>query len=128
MEREATTVLIADRLPQVRAGLRLLLDQSTEWSVAGEVANAASAAKVATERRPDLVLLEWGLPGAKRGAIIGVLRAARPEVTVVALSADPDARRDALNAGADGFVSKLDPPDRLLATMRDCVARKQLSF
>lgn len=72
----------------------------------------------------DLVLLDWELPDRGGAAILAGLRAARPGPVVIALSGRPEARRAALAAGADAFVSKRDPPERLLAAVDDCWHRR----
>jgi DNA-binding NarL/FixJ family response regulator len=127
METGTTRVLIADRLEPVRAGLRLLLSQAHGLTVAGEASTAEGVVMLTNERKPDLVLLEWGLPGSQSSAVVRNVRAARPEMPVIALSANPEVAREALDAGADAFVSKLDPPERLLAAMHDCVAKHSIS-
>lgn len=127
METGMTRVVVADQLEPVRAGLRLLLGQAHGLTVTGEACTAESLVALTNERKPDLVLLEWGLPGSQFRTIVRKLRAARPEMSVIALSANPEVRREALDAGADAFVSKLDPPERLLATMHDCVAKHSIS-
>ena len=50
---------------------------------------------------------------------------ASPESFVVALSGLPEARREALAAGADAFVSKGDPPEKLLAAVRGCRRKRK---
>ncbi|MGB8975190.1 MAG: response regulator, partial [Pseudomonas capeferrum] len=57
-----TTVLIVDDHPIVRLSLRLLLERE-RFNVVGEVANGSEVAQVARELRPDVVLLDIGLPG-----------------------------------------------------------------
>lgn len=125
-------VLIADDQPQVRSALRLLLKQEPGVAVVGEAENVEEALELATARRPDLVLLDWELPGlraadlskkAKLG-LLPALRARCPRVKVVALSGRPEARQAALAAGADVFVSKGDPPERLLAAVDVCRRRQ----
>ena len=127
MNRDTTSVLIADKVPHVRSALRLLLCQASDFAVVGEAADTAHAAALALEQCPDLVLLEWELPGQNGSSAVTKLEAAQPGLTVIAVSARPEARGAALAAGADAFVSKLDPPERLLATMRDCVAKRHNS-
>jgi DNA-binding NarL/FixJ family response regulator len=121
-------VLIADDQPQVRSALRLLLGQEPGVTVVGEAEDAEQALKLATGGQPDLVLLDWELPGqpaadASAGTgqhLLPALRARRPCLKVVALSGRPEARQAALAAGADAFVSKGDPPEQLLAALEDC--------
>ena len=66
---------------------------------------------------PDLLLLDWELPGHKGTDVIPALHLVRPDLAVVVLSGRGEARRLALSAGADAFVSKTDPPERLLETL-----------
>lgn len=119
-----TRVLIADKVPHIRSALRLLLCQAPDVIVVGEAADVEHAVALAQEQRPDLVLLEWELPGQNGSFAVTEMEAARPGLMVIALSARLEARRAALAAGADVFVSKLDPPERLLAAVRDCAGRK----
>lgn len=120
MSQEKARVLIADQLPLVRAGLRLLIGQSDGLTVAGEAVDATNLIRLAREQSADVILLEWGLPGQSAGTM-RALRASRPHMAVIALSANPEMRPRALDAGVDGFVSKLDPPDRLLDMVRRCL-------
>lgn len=56
-------VLIADDRPQVRSALRLLLKQEPDVTVVGEAEDAEQALELAIGERPELVLLDWELPG-----------------------------------------------------------------
>jgi DNA-binding NarL/FixJ family response regulator len=122
-------VLIADDQPQVRSALRLLLKQEPGVTVVGEAEDTQQALELAAGQRPDLVLLDWELPGPWAGqplkntdqCLLPALRARCPQVKVVALSGRPEARRAALAAGADAFVSKGDPPERVLAAVENCM-------
>jgi CheY-like chemotaxis protein len=73
---------------------------------------------------PDLVLLGWELPGLDTLDSMNSLRDVCPGLSVIALSGRPEARQAALAAGADHFVSKADPPERLLFAIDDCRAGK----
>ncbi len=120
MNRTRTRVMIADDQPQVRSALLLLLRQDPDMAVVGEAGDTQQALQLATEQRPDLILLDWELPGQINGTTLSRLRAARPGLKVIALSGRPEARRAALTAGVDAFVSKGDPPERLLAAVDHC--------
>jgi CheY-like chemotaxis protein len=120
--------MIADDQPQVRSALMLLLRQEPDVTVVGEADDAAQVLELATGQRPDLVLLDWELPGARAVAdsagsgrrLLPALRACCPSLKVIALSGRPEARQAALTAGVDAFVSKGDPPERLLAAVNGC--------
>jgi DNA-binding NarL/FixJ family response regulator len=122
-------VLIADDQPQVRSALRLLLKQEPGVTVVGEAEDTQQALELAAGQRPDLVLLDWELPGPWAAQplknagqhLLPALRARCPQVKVVALSGRPEARQAALAAGADAFVSKGDPPERVLAAVDNCM-------
>ena len=121
-------VLIADDQPQVRSALRLLLKQEPDLAVVGEADDAERALALSAEQRPDLVLLDWELPGQGAAGplrsagqrLLPALRVCCPHLKVIALSGRPEARQAALDAGVDAFVSKGDPPERLLAAVDDC--------
>jgi DNA-binding NarL/FixJ family response regulator len=81
------------------------------------VAEATNAAELFDQTRcalPDLVLVDWELPGLVISDALPLLRETNPCIQVIVLSGRPEARAAALAAGADGFVSKAQPPDGLL--------------
>jgi DNA-binding NarL/FixJ family response regulator len=88
--------------------------------VTGEVDHAKELPSRIKATESDLVLLSWELPGLVKFGSLPALREACPDILVIALSGRSEARRAALEAGADAFVSKTDPPERLLATIADC--------
>jgi DNA-binding NarL/FixJ family response regulator len=108
--------LLADNQARVRFALRALLDQQPGLTVVGEADEAGDTLSQVEVVRPDLVLLDWDLRGLTT-AWLPVLRKARPDLIVVALSARPEMRQAALEAGADAFISKTNPPERLLEIM-----------
>jgi DNA-binding NarL/FixJ family response regulator len=110
-------ILLADDEPKVRSALRLLLGQHEGLSVVGEAAEAAELLDRLQASRPDLLLLDWELTGQQGGDLLTAVRGCCPTLSVIALSGRPEARRAALAAGVDAFVSKGDPPERLLATL-----------
>jgi len=111
-------VLLADDQPKVRSALRLLLSQEPDVEVVGEAADTETLLALAKATQPDLVILDWGLPGLHTTDPMSALRACRPNASLVVLSGRPEIRQRALAAGADAFVSKGDPPRRLLTTLR----------
>jgi DNA-binding NarL/FixJ family response regulator len=116
-------ILLADDQPKVRFAMRALLERQPGLKVVGETINAENLLAQAETVCPDLVLLDWELPGMAAADLLTVLRAACPDLYVIALSGRPEAYRAALKAGADAFVSKVDPPERLLRAIDDCRQR-----
>lgn len=108
-------VLLADAHLQVRSALTLLLEQDSSIRIA-EVDNSNDLLARVPEFCPDLVLMDWDLPG-NSNVLLSELRAQCPHLFVVVLSARSDVRQASLIAGADYFVSKGDPPEQLLAAI-----------
>jgi DNA-binding NarL/FixJ family response regulator len=114
----AIRILIADDQSHSRSALRLLLKFEPGMRVVGEADDVGRALELAAATRPDVVLMDWELPDQDSAATLVGLRQAWPGAAVIALSGRPEARQEALLAQADGFVSKWDPPERLLAAVR----------
>ena len=112
-------ILLADTQSQVRFALRALLEERPGLEIVGEAADPESVLAQAETTRPDLVLLHWRLGDLATDDLLSVLRRICPSLYVIALSGRVQARQAALAAGADAFVSKGDPPERLLAAI-DC--------
>lgn len=120
-------ILLADDQPKVRFALGVLLERQPGLEVMGEATDAEELLLQAEVDCPDLVLLGWELPGLAAVGSLIALREVCPNVFVIALSGRPEARQAALDAGADVFVSKTDPPERLLAAIEDCGFRQRSS-
>jgi DNA-binding NarL/FixJ family response regulator len=111
-------ILLADDQPKVRLGLRLLLEQEQDMTLVAETGDSGSLLARVAESQPDLVLLDWSMGESTPAEQLAALRQACPQVAVIVLSAQPGAEDAALAAGADAFVSKADPPEKLLAAIR----------
>ena len=116
----AMRVLIADDQPQVRSALRLLLQVKFGAATVSEAGDLEQALELVGAEQPDLVLLDWELPARSGANPLTELRTVHPGLAVIALSGRPEARRAALVAGVDAFISKGDPPERLLASVESC--------
>jgi DNA-binding NarL/FixJ family response regulator len=116
-------LLLADDRPRIRFALRALLAQQAGLTVVGEAADAAELLALAQEHRPDLVLLGWGLRGLPAAELVPALRSLCPHAHLIALSSRLEVRQTALAAGADAFVSKMDPPEQLLRVVAHCEHR-----
>ena len=114
------SVLIADNRTHARSAMRLLLAQEPDVIVVGEAADVDAAVATIAACRPDVVLLDWDLSKQNGNSAVDDLRAASPKSFVIALSGLPEARQEALAAGVDSFVSKGDPPEKLLEAVKSC--------
>jgi DNA-binding NarL/FixJ family response regulator len=110
-------ILVADDEPKVRFGLYVLLQRRPGFEVVGEAKDAEDLLAQIKRSCPDLVLLDWELPGMRAVDLLSALQSVCRDLVVIALSGRLEARKTALAAGADAFVSKTDPPERLLAAI-----------
>jgi DNA-binding NarL/FixJ family response regulator len=117
-------VILADDQQKVRSALKLVLEQTPESCVVGEVADAEALLTQAAVSCPDLVLLDWGLPGLVGGDLLASLRDICPQVQFIALSSQPEARQPALASGIDIFINKAEPPEKLLSAIKDCFLKQ----
>ena len=117
-----TRVFLADALTDERSALRAtLLDLHME--IAGEAADWSSTLAHAPASRADMLLVDWDLlPNAPREAL-NKLRKACPAALVIVLISHLDARQQAaLSAGADAFISKAEPPERVAERLQNAAA------
>ena len=119
-----TRVLIVDDEPQILRALRINLT-ARQYDVV-TAADGGQALRAATEEHPDLVVLDLGLPDMDGVQVIRSLRGWTP-VPIVVLSGRTDSgdKVDALDAGADDYVTKPFSVDELLARIR-AVTRRRL--
>jgi DNA-binding NarL/FixJ family response regulator len=107
-------VLIADDQAKVRFALHVLLESKPDVEIVGEAEDAEDLQSLVKTTNPAVVILDWLLPGLLEVGSIGSLRESGSEIFVIALSGRPELGQEALIGGADAFISKIDPPDRLL--------------
>jgi DNA-binding NarL/FixJ family response regulator len=111
-------ILVADDHPQVREALRKLLEPA--FDVIGCVSDGRALVKAAVELRPDLVLVDVGLP-VMNGLDAGrKLKKLIPEVRLVYVSmdADPDIANEAFRIGASAYVLKSSMGEELLQAVQ----------
>lgn len=101
-------IVLADDHSVLRAGLRLLLDAEPEFDVVAEASNAQDAARYVRGHHPDVLILDLNMPGGSGIDLIPRIREEAPETRIVVLTMqrDPAFARQALRAGAVGYVLK----------------------
>jgi diguanylate cyclase (GGDEF)-like protein len=118
----ATTirVLVADDDPTVRITLAALARREAGLDLVGEAENADQAIDMAARRRPDVVLLDFDMPGGGGVRAAVEIREASPTTRVVAFSADGSqaAMLDMSRAGAVGYVVKGGPDEEIVRVIR----------
>jgi len=113
-------VLLADDEARVRFALRVLLQQQPGVELVGEATRAGELLATLARVAADVVLLDWELPDTTGPELLGAIHSERPHLPVIAMSGNLEARNETLAAGADTFVCKTDPPDRVLSALAGC--------
>jgi DNA-binding NarL/FixJ family response regulator len=118
------SVLIVDDHALFRAGLRSRLELEQDITSVGEAATAEEAVSKVRSLQPDLVLLDLLLPGTSGTDAIPKLAEVSPRsrVLVVSSQAAPSSVRQALSAGAAGYVPKRASDQELVAAIRQVAA------
>lgn len=113
-------ILIADDHGVMRAGLRALLEVEPDVEVVGEAASGEDALHLAGKLAPDLVLLDIGLPGIDGIETTRRLGKLSSHIRVIILSVyeDESLLREAIKAGAAGYVIKRAAEEELIAALR----------
>jgi two-component system, NarL family, response regulator NreC len=119
-----TRLLLVDDHAVVRSGLRMLLSGHAELEIAGEAETAEDALQKVGELRPDLVLMDIGLPDKTGIETTREIKRNFPDVKIVALTIHEDEEYffKMLDAGASGYVPKRAAPDELLTAIRVAAA------
>ena len=123
-------LLLVDDHAVLRAGLRFLLNAQPDMEVVGEAADGVEGARLAEELRPDVVLMDLTMPGGGGIEATRKVREACPETKVLVLTMHDDAGyvREALAAGASGFVLKQAADNDLLSAIRTVHASRTMVF
>jgi DNA-binding NarL/FixJ family response regulator len=110
-------VLIVDDSARARVGLRALLATWPQIAVVGEAADGQEALRLVEECRPDAVLMDVQMPVLDGVQATRRIKEQWPAITVVVLTMYVTEQAAALAAGADAFVLKGGPPERLLKAL-----------
>ncbi|HVE94543.1 MAG TPA: response regulator [Acidimicrobiales bacterium] len=114
------SVLLVDDDEDLRHLLRVALAKSDVLDVIGDAGDGESALRLAAEMRPDIVVLDLGLPDIAGREVLTRLRELHPDVRVVIFTGDEDAGRSALvSEAAAGVVVKGERLSRLLNVLED---------
>jgi DNA-binding NarL/FixJ family response regulator len=112
-------ILLVDDRADFRQAFASLLESQPDMEVVGTAASLAEARRML--RGVDIALLDRGLPDGDGLELIGELRVLNRGARVFVISSTAELRHptDAIEAGADGVIDKLDPPERVFAAIRE---------
>ena len=115
-----TRLLVVDDHEIVRAGLKQLLAESKEFTVAGEAGSGVDAVKRVNDFDCDAVLLDISMPDINGIDILKEIKRRKPALPVLILTMHPeeDYAINVMRAGASGYLQKDCSPDDLISALR----------
>jgi DNA-binding NarL/FixJ family response regulator len=101
-------ILIADDMPLVRSGIRILLQPHEDWIICGEAADGVEAVEMAGELKPDVILLDISMPKLDGLMALPLIREKTPDsqIIILTLHQSLEMARIASKAGATAYISK----------------------
>jgi DNA-binding NarL/FixJ family response regulator len=121
---ESVSIVIADDHAMVRSGLRVLLEAEPDLNVVAEAGDVSTALECTRAHRPAVVVLDLNMPGEPTLPAIPRFLEAAPGTAIVMLTmqAEPAYAREALSAGASGYVVKTSAEADLVEAVRAAAA------
>jgi DNA-binding NarL/FixJ family response regulator len=122
-------ILLADDHEIVRRGLRSLLEKHEGWEICGEAGDGREALEKAAQLKPDVIILDIGMPSLNGLDATRQLLQMDPQFKIIVLTiTDSDqVIREALDAGARGFVLKSDAARDLVSAV-EALESKRMFF
>ena len=113
-------ILIADQRQKVRFGLQVLLQEQLGYPIIGYASDTKDLLGSLKILKPDILLLDWNLPGMPPSDLVRIIQENYPEVRILIMSANPDTKTDALLSGVDFYINKGEAPTTLMKILHDC--------
>jgi len=119
-----TRIVLADDHPLIVAGLKALLQDDPTVEIVGHAFDGQSALKLATELKPDVMILDLSMPGMNGVRVAQTLRGQSPNCSVLVLSVHEDRAylRRLLELGVSGYVLKRSASEQLITAIRSVAA------
>lgn len=120
MEKPITVCVVED-IDEVRLGVRRIIGDSDEFTCAGTFENAEKALVQLPEIRPNIVLMDINLPGMSGIECIRKVKARCTDIQFMMFTIYEDSKQvfDALSAGANGYLLKKTPHDKILDALKE---------
>jgi DNA-binding NarL/FixJ family response regulator len=119
-------VLIVDDHTFIRRGIQSILDSSPEWDYCGEAENGVAAIRMASELKPDVIIMDVSMPGLNGLEATRVIHEAQPEIKIVLLTLHDSVEvlRSGFQAGAQGYLLKSEAEQELIRALGSVTQEK----
>lgn len=107
-------LFITDSDSAVLLAYQMSLHQRPGYQVIGIAVNGNGLSSQIKASQPDVLLLDWHLPGVPMNDLIADICALKLQLKIVGISIHPEDESEASAAGVDHFISKVAPPDKLM--------------
>ena len=111
-------VLLATKFADLRLSIEVLLSEEPGVTIVGAASEAEGLLGLIGSAHPDIVVMDWGLPGLPAADILARASAIWERAKFIILGGRPEIREQAHRAGAAAFVVKGGPPEQLQAAFR----------
>lgn len=124
----AKRILIVDDHPTLREGLRALLSSQDMFDIVGEAGDGQEGIELVENLHPDLVLMDISMPKMDGLSATREIKRKRPHTKVLVFSVYKSSEylQAALEAGADGYILKDSPRTKLILSIKNILAGKQV--
>ena len=119
MKNKYTRILLADINPDIRSAMALLLETRLAARVVAEADSMESLLAALSKSTPDIVIMDWELPGTPVEDRVRLMRTSHPGIKVVVTSSRPENAGLAKAMQADTYVCKSDPPERVIQVIKE---------
>ena len=119
-------ILIADDHEVVREGVRALIEHEPDWEVCGAAANGREAVALATELKPDVVIVDMTMPELDGLQVVRQIKRALPQTEMLVFSAHESESviAEVFAAGAKSYIRKADAGRHLISALRSLQQHK----
>jgi DNA-binding NarL/FixJ family response regulator len=114
-------VALFEDIADLREGLQAFLEASDEVSCVGAWENCDQVKKIVTHHQPDVVLMDIDMPSTNGMEGLKIIREVYPDMSVIMLTVFEDDENvfNSICAGANGYLLKRTPPDRIIEAIKD---------
>jgi DNA-binding NarL/FixJ family response regulator len=120
------TIFLAEGEKHVREALLLMLEHQPDFMIVGEARTAESTLAKVCQKLPDVILLDWNLPGLHPQRMLAALHQCCPETLILATSVRPEQKSVATQLGTNGFLLKQLTPDQFMTTLISAVSQHEV--